>query len=161
MIGQEFCMLPATGEQGDKINRGIISKNKPVQRMLGRNMPIHFKEHLIVFTRYPEPGKTKTRLIPLLGAEGAADLQRKMTEHILSQVKRLSVRRELSVEIRYEGGDKNRMRTWLGRNFEYRPQSSGDLGQRMKCSLEDSFGAGRDYRQRYPGYDKWYHSKSV
>jgi rSAM/selenodomain-associated transferase 2/rSAM/selenodomain-associated transferase 1 len=142
MIGQGFCMLPATAEQGDKVNRGIISKNKPVQRMLGRNMPIHFKEHLIVFTRYPEPGKTKTRLIPLLGAEGAADLQRKMTEHTLSQVKRLSVRRELSVEIRYEGGDKNRMRTWLGRNFEYRPQSSGDLGQRMKCSLEDAFGAG-------------------
>ena len=43
---------------------------------------------MIVFTRYPEPGTTKTRLIPLLGAEGAADLQRKMTEHTLVQVKR-------------------------------------------------------------------------
>ena len=28
--------------------------------------------HLIIFTRYPEPHKTKTRLIPALGAEGAA-----------------------------------------------------------------------------------------
>jgi rSAM/selenodomain-associated transferase 2/rSAM/selenodomain-associated transferase 1 len=105
-------------------------------------MPIHFKEHLIVFTRYPEPGKTKTRLIPLLGAEGAADLQRKMTEHTLSQVKRLSTRRELSVEIRYEGGDKNLMQTWLGQDFEYYCQGSGDLGQRMKRSFEDAFGAG-------------------
>ena len=74
-------------------------------------MPINFKDHLIVFTRYPEPGKTKTRLIPLLGAEGAADLQRKMTEHTLLQVKRLSTRSELSVDIRYEGGDKNLRRT--------------------------------------------------
>ena len=101
-----------------------------------------FKEHLIVFTRYPEPGTAKTRLIPLLGADGAADLQRKMTEHTLLQVKRLSTQRALSVEIRYEGGNKNLMQTWLGQNFEYRPQSSGDLGQRMKRSFEDAFGAG-------------------
>ena len=94
--------------------------NKPLWRILGRNMPIHFKKHLIVFTRYPEPGTTKTRLISLLGAEGAADLQRKMTEHTLLQVKRLSTQRELSVEIRYEGGDKHLMQTWLGQDFEYR-----------------------------------------
>jgi rSAM/selenodomain-associated transferase 2/rSAM/selenodomain-associated transferase 1 len=105
-------------------------------------MPINFKKHLIVFTRYPEPGTTKTRLIPLLGAKGAADLQRKMTEHVLLQVKRLSTQRELSVEIRYEGGDKNLMQTWLGQDFEYRPQGSGDLGQRMKRSFEDAFGTG-------------------
>jgi rSAM/selenodomain-associated transferase 2/rSAM/selenodomain-associated transferase 1 len=105
-------------------------------------MPINFKDHLIIFTRYPEPGKTKTRLIPLLGAEGAADLQRKMTEHTLSQVKSLLIRRELSVEIRYHGGDKNLMQNWLGRGFEYRPQGSGDLGLRMKHSLEDAFRAG-------------------
>lgn len=135
-------MLSATGKQGDEVNREIISKNKTLQRILGRNMPIPLQEHLIVFTRYPEPGTTKTRLIPLLGAQGAADLQRKMTELTMLQVKKVSTRRELSVEIRYEGGDKNRMRTWLGRNFEYRPQSSGDLGQRMKCSFEDAFGAG-------------------
>ena len=39
---------------------------------------------LILFTRFPTPGLTKTRLIPALGAEGAADLQRQMTEHTLS-----------------------------------------------------------------------------
>jgi len=110
--------------------------------ILVRNMPINFKEHLIVFTRYPEPGTTKTRLIPRLGAEGAADLQRKMTEHTLSQVKRLSTRRELAVEIRYQGGDKNLMQTWLGQDFEYRPQGSGDLGRRMKRSFQDAIRAG-------------------
>ncbi|MGD9107299.1 MAG: TIGR04283 family arsenosugar biosynthesis glycosyltransferase [Desulfobacterales bacterium] len=110
--------------------------------ILGRNMPTSFKEHLIVFTRYPEPGTTKTRLIPLLGAEGAADLQRKMTEHTLLQVKRLSTRRELSVEIRYEGGNKNLIQNWLGQDFDYRSQGSGDLGKRMKRSLEETFRAG-------------------
>jgi glycosyltransferase A (GT-A) superfamily protein (DUF2064 family) len=33
---------------------------------------------LIIFTRYPKPGKTKTRLIPALGADGAALLQAKV-----------------------------------------------------------------------------------
>jgi Multi-copper polyphenol oxidoreductase laccase len=44
------------------------------------------RERLIVFTRYPEAGKTKTRLIPVLGAEGAAKLQCQMTEHTLAQL---------------------------------------------------------------------------
>ena len=42
---------------------------------MGPDYANKLKKHLIVFTCYPEPGKTKTRLIPLLGAEGAADLQ--------------------------------------------------------------------------------------
>ncbi len=107
-------------------------------------MPIHFKEHLIVFTRYPEPGTTKTRLIPLIGARRAADLQRKMTEHTLAQVKRLSTSRELAVEIRYDGGDKNLMQNWLGQDFEYRPQGSGDLGLRMQRSFDDAFRPGTE-----------------
>ena len=38
-------------------------------------------ERLIVFTRYPEPGRSKTRLIPALGLDGAADLHRRMARH--------------------------------------------------------------------------------
>ena len=45
--------------------------------------------HLIVFTRYPEPGKTKTRLIPALGPGGAAAVQRQMTEWALAQARQL------------------------------------------------------------------------
>ena len=46
------------------------------------------RNRLIVFTRYPEPGKSKTRLIPALGPEGAADLHRQMCEHTLSWARR-------------------------------------------------------------------------
>jgi len=41
-------------------------------------MSVSFRKRLIIFTRYPEPGTTKTRMIPELGVEGAADLQRRM-----------------------------------------------------------------------------------
>ena len=105
-------------------------------------MSTSYKERLIVFTRYPKPGTTKTRLIPKLGEKGAADLHCKMTENTLSQVNRLPTSRDLTVEIRYEDGDEKLFKNWLGTGFDYRPQCSGDLGLRMKRSFEDAFMAG-------------------
>ncbi len=107
-------------------------------------MPIPDKKKLIVFTRYPETGTTKTRLIPLLGAKGAADLHRKMTEHTLAKLKRLSTSNGLTIEICYGGGDEKSMINWLGPDLEYQAQVSGDLGLRMKRSFENAFGSGAD-----------------
>jgi len=101
-----------------------------------------YQKHLIVFTRYPEPGKTKTRLVPVLGKEGAANLQRKMTEHTLFQAKRFSRSHQLMIEVRHDGGDEGMMRNWLGPDFVYRPQGDGNLGLRMKRSFEDAFESG-------------------
>ena len=97
------------------------------------------RERLIVFTRYPKPGTTKTRLIQELGAEGAADLQRRMTELTLSRAKELIEMRSLPVEVRFDGGGEKLMRTWLGPVFVYRQQGRGDIGQRMQRALADGF----------------------
>jgi rSAM/selenodomain-associated transferase 2/rSAM/selenodomain-associated transferase 1 len=102
-------------------------------------MAPNHRERLIVFTRYPEPGRTKTRLIPHLGAKGAADLQRRMTEHIVSQIRNLTASRPVSIEIRYEGGNQQLMEDWLGSNYIYSPQSKGDLGRRMGRAFEAAF----------------------
>ncbi|MGD8883721.1 MAG: TIGR04283 family arsenosugar biosynthesis glycosyltransferase [Desulfobacterales bacterium] len=96
-------------------------------------------ERLIVFTRFPEPGKTKTRLIPALGAEGAARLQRQMTEHILAIVTKVSDRPGLTIEVRHEGGNTGLMQEWLGPQYSYRPQGPGDLGRRMARAFEAAF----------------------
>ncbi|MEJ2656105.1 MAG: TIGR04283 family arsenosugar biosynthesis glycosyltransferase [Desulfobacterales bacterium] len=100
------------------------------------------KKRLIIFTRYPEPGNTKTRLIPVLGTKGAADLQRKMTEHTLLQVFGMAASNELTIEIRYNGGNEDLMGRWLGFEFEYAAQGSGDLGERMRRAFEDAFRSG-------------------
>jgi rSAM/selenodomain-associated transferase 2/rSAM/selenodomain-associated transferase 1 len=105
-------------------------------------MPDSCRERLIVFTRCPEPGTTKTRMIPELGAEGAAELQRRMTEHIMARVTELSASLPLPVEIRYEGGNKKRMTEWLGPGFSYYRQGTGDIGHRMGRALKDAFGRG-------------------
>ena len=99
-------------------------------------------ERLIVFTRYPEAGKTKTRLIPVLGEQGAADLQRRMTEHLIAKLDNLLPSRPLSLEIRYEGGDEALMRSWLGSRFTYHPQPSGHIGQRMRTAFDEAFESG-------------------
>ena len=93
---------------------------------------------LVVFTRHPEPGHTKTRLIPALGANGAAELHRRMTEHTL----RRAVPPDLSLEVRYAGGGEGEMHEWLGVGHLLRPQGEGDLGARMSRAFEESFDAG-------------------
>jgi uncharacterized protein len=115
-----------------------------------RKDPLAQPDRLIVFTRYPEPGNTKTRLIPALGAEGAALLQRQMTEHTLTQVKALANCQPLSVELWFassnslesEQHDRQLMQTWLGTEWNYQRQGAGDLGIRMAAAFEAAFTAG-------------------
>ncbi len=101
------------------------------------------RNHLIIFTRYPEAGKAKTRLIPALGPEGAAALYRQMAEHTLKQARSLQSRRpeSVSVAIQFAGGSAAQMRDWLGGDLQYQPQSEGDLGDRMAQAFQAAFAA--------------------
>jgi uncharacterized protein len=93
---------------------------------------------LIIFTRYPEPGKTKTRLIPALGEEGAAQLHRRMAEHMVQQARLLSC----TIEVWYVGGTEELMQDWLGEGLLYREQPVGDLGDRMCGAFRSAFDQG-------------------
>lgn len=93
---------------------------------------------LIVFTRYPVAGQAKTRLIPALGAAGAAALQRRMTQHTLA----LAQTCDRPLQIRFCGGSLAAMQSWLGADLDYQPQGDGDLGQRMCNALRDGFAQG-------------------
>ena len=97
-------------------------------------------ETLIIFSRYPQPGTTKTRMIPALGADGAARLQRKMTEHTLNTAKQLLLNRKIAIEIHFAGGDVELMRQWLGEDFQYVSQIVGDLGDKMRSAFDRAFG---------------------
>jgi rSAM/selenodomain-associated transferase 1 len=107
--------------------------------------PLTLNQHLIIFTRYPEPGKTKTRMIPALGDVGAANLQRQMTEHTIKQAKELQKISDISVEVRFAGGNLQLMQDWLGLDLVYKSQGEGDLGQRMARSLADAFQNSAEY----------------
>jgi rSAM/selenodomain-associated transferase 1 len=102
------------------------------------------RECLILFTRYPQPGTTKTRLIPRLGPRGAADLQRQMTAKVMDEALPLKTSRGLELEVRYDGGSARLMAEWLGRAVRYGRQGDGDIGRRMASAFRQAFGRGRD-----------------
>jgi uncharacterized protein len=97
---------------------------------------------LIVFTRYPEPGQVKTRLIPALGKEGAAEMQRHMTRQALKMAQDLSNQFPVRVEVHFAGGNISKMQQMFGTTFPYLPQSAGDLGERMLNSFRRAFHLG-------------------
>lgn len=97
------------------------------------------KETLIIFSRYPEPGKTKTRMIPALGANGAADLQRRLSEYTLKQARSLRQLREIEIAVYFAGGNSDLMRDWLGDDVSYYAQAEGNLGNKMQSAFADSF----------------------
>jgi uncharacterized protein len=99
---------------------------------------------LVVFTRFPEPGKSKTRLIPTLGPEGAADLQRQMCEYTLSWVRRWKERFAGSLKIHFTGSSEESFQKWLGPDLSFRSQSKGDLGDRMAGAFRQGFREGME-----------------
>jgi len=103
---------------------------------------MQLNDQLTIFTRYPEPGLTKTRLISALGEEGAADLQKKLTENTLEKIEHLVKTSTITPVICFEGGDLVTMQNWLGPHRFYKPQAQGDLGKKLKKSFGDAFSGG-------------------
>jgi rSAM/selenodomain-associated transferase 2/rSAM/selenodomain-associated transferase 1 len=102
-------------------------------------------DRLILFGRYPVPGRTKTRLIPLLGAARAADFQRDLTERILRTDRVAARGRPVDIEACFEGGSPAKLQRWLGPNLIFSEQSSGDLGERMKFAFLEAFQQGAQH----------------
>ena len=100
------------------------------------------RRRLILFTRLPIAGKVKTRLIPALGAEGAAALHRRLVLRTLRTAHVLCESENVELEIRFCGGGEIELRHWLGDGWCCRPQCDGDLGARMAGAFADSFREG-------------------
>jgi rSAM/selenodomain-associated transferase 1 len=98
---------------------------------------------LMMFTRYPQPGFTKTRLIPHLGADGAAQLQRSMTEHLLASLGSMVNQVPLQLQVHFSGGSLQQMQNWLGDGFLYVSQRGNSLGARLSQAFRHNFEAGR------------------
>ena len=89
---------------------------------------------LIVFARAPAPGRVKTRLAPLLGAEGAARLHARMVERTL----RTAIRAGFgAVELHCSPGVGNIFFKRIQKRFGVglRSQGRGDVGERMHRAL--------------------------
>jgi len=97
-------------------------------------------ERLIIFARFPEPGLVKTRLIPALGAEGAARLHRALTRKTVGVAADFHSRRRASVEVWFGGGDELSVKQLLEPHaFCCLHQHGSDLGERLRHAIAAAF----------------------
>lgn len=95
---------------------------------------------IIVFARAARPGAVKTRLVPLLGAEGAAALHARMVEHALATARKAALG---PVELHCAPDcDDDFFRFCSNRyRVELVSQAGGDLGARMSAAASTALAA--------------------
>ncbi|QJX49295.1 glycosyltransferase [Hymenobacter taeanensis] len=96
------------------------------------------QEDLVVFARYPELGKVKTRLAAGVGPERALQVYRELLAHTQAVTKQLPVRKWLWLAEAGLGAD--RSDPWVG--YQRLPQPAGDLGHRMQSAFAHAFAEG-------------------
>lgn len=94
---------------------------------------------LVQFTRYPDAGKCKSRLIPAVGPKGAAAIHRHLTEHVFAQLTKTNC----PVTLAYTGASGRDFQQWLGPDqlggeVTFAPQPEGDLSQRLIAFIDDA-----------------------
>ena len=89
---------------------------------------------LVIFAKAPQPGAVKTRLIPALGAEGAAALARRMLSHTLRQALAAGVG-PVELCMSPAPGDLGWRGVYLPADVRCTAQDEGDLGQRMASAV--------------------------
>ncbi len=93
---------------------------------------------LILFARFPRPGKVKTRLASSLGHELAAEFYKLCAEHIFQESVKLSGR--IRHYLFYSDlDDSDDIKRWAGSKFHFVPQIEGDLGERMEHAFDTVF----------------------
>ena len=91
---------------------------------------------LIVFAKAPVAGQAKTRLMPALGAEGAANMAEKLLLHALQQACELSVDHlELCVSPDAQHPAFERAQLAARGRLHLTLQGDGDLGERMHRAM--------------------------
>lgn len=92
---------------------------------------------LILFAKAPEMGKVKTRLIPSLGQQGAAELQRRMTRHIIDQVFAAPF---TNIELQCSPHSRHQFFINLLDDYciELKPQQGDHLGQKMARAMQQA-----------------------
>lgn len=96
-------------------------------------------QKILLFVKYPEPGKVKTRLEPLLGKEDVAGLYCCFVLDLLETVAGTGY----PLGVFYDPPEKKGALVRLfGEGYDYRPQEGADLGERMRNAFKSAFAEG-------------------
>lgn len=100
------------------------------------------KQKLIVFLKWPEKGKVKTRLVAAVGSEEAACIYKKLAEDTVSVVRPL-VGKSTDVVIAFDPPEREaEIRKWIRGPFKFLSQGDGGLGVRLSRAVHAAFEEG-------------------
>lgn len=99
------------------------------------------KQVLIVFLKYPEPGRVKTRLARDIGWKNASLIYSEIAQSVIGKVSKSS---EYKTLIFFDPPEKKEdVRIWLkNANLNLLPQEGNPLGERMLNAFEKAFSLG-------------------
>lgn len=102
-----------------------------------------FRRVILVFLKWPEPGRVKTRLAAEVGAGEAAEIYRHLAEKVVGIVNEAPAD---EIRILFDPpGRESDIRAWLEPSLEasasmiFQAQASGDLGDRLGAAFESVF----------------------
>ena len=95
--------------------------------------PSSFRRTILVFAKYPEPGRVKTRLAATVGKERAAAMYRGWVAEVLAALQPLRGRTRLVCS--FDGAPRASFSDWEGLVDDWWPQPQGDLGERLAAGF--------------------------
>lgn len=99
-------------------------------------LAVRSRDCLIIFVKYPQAGRVKTRLAKSIGEENAARLYRALVETLLRRTQGNKFRRIIFYS---PCGKEKEMRGWLGEDFIFAPQKGRGLGERLAGAFRFAF----------------------
>lgn len=97
------------------------------------------KNNLILFLKYPEPGKVKTRLGKSIGYQNASDIYSVFIKHLLSE---FTDQNNYTVTVYYSPKGKESNLEILFGIKNMRPQKGKSLGEKLSNAFDESFASG-------------------
>lgn len=95
---------------------------------------------VLIFLKYPEPGKVKTRLAAAVGPDRAAALYRDWIGVVLRALQ--PIRGRAMLVGYHDGGPADRFAEWSPLVDDWWPQPAGDLGARLAAGFADAHARG-------------------
>lgn len=101
------------------------------------------KQHLLLFAKYPTPGRVKTRLAVQIGEERAAAYYKEMVESIVRAV--MPQDDSFTLTCCFDPPEQvDAFRKWIPEIQRFAPQCPGNLGVRMVDALETALSSDAD-----------------
>lgn len=97
---------------------------------------------ILLFVKWPEPGRVKTRIAATAGAERAAEIYRELVARVCAQLPRTT-----PVIVHFDPPERRaEIEAWLAPKLTpsstFEPQARGDLGVRLRAAFASAFVAG-------------------